>query len=133
MMTKKQVLKMLEEIYLTYPNTKEVTQKMVDVWHKHFKNEDHERVEKNLQRYIRENKFPPTVADIFPRKSPVPSAEETKKMMQKKEDELPDEPVSLEEQKAIMIKEFRQTNMPEETIQKYCDQFDRRMKARHGG
>jgi hypothetical protein len=60
---KEQVFEVLQLIGHSYYNF-EVTQEKIDTWHKLLKDQNAAVIMRNAERYVLENKFPPTVADI---------------------------------------------------------------------
>lgn len=59
----KELFKLIVQIY---PNF-EVSTVKIDAWTRLMKSQNHERVMKRAERYVLENKFPPTIADLSER------------------------------------------------------------------
>lgn len=62
-MNREQVIELFKFIKSVYPAF-EVSSKKVDVWTKVMSNMDYDRVMKKAEKYVVENKFPPTIADL---------------------------------------------------------------------
>lgn len=62
-MTKKQVVELFKLIVSVYPQF-EVNQAKIDIWFRLMRNQNYERVMHRAERYIKTNKFPPTIADL---------------------------------------------------------------------
>lgn len=63
-MKKIEVVDLLEHLLRIYPNKFEVDQTMVDAWYFHLKNHNKDAVMDNLLQFARNNRFPPTIADL---------------------------------------------------------------------
>ncbi|WP_260851775.1 replicative helicase loader/inhibitor, partial [Bacillus pumilus] len=63
-MTKAETLELLKLIK-TYYEHFEVDQSKLDAWAKILKPENYERIEANLIVYVKNNQFPPKVADLI--------------------------------------------------------------------
>lgn len=63
-MKKIEVIDILEHLLRIYPKRFEVDQKMVDAWYFHLKKHEKDAVMANLLEYARNNRFPPTIADL---------------------------------------------------------------------
>ncbi|MCP1150264.1 MULTISPECIES: replicative helicase loader/inhibitor [Bacillus] len=82
-MTKAETLELLKLIK-TYYEHFEVDQSKLDAWAKILKPENYERIEANLIVYVKNNQFPPKVADLIKakearkdRSAAIPNVEET--------------------------------------------------------
>jgi hypothetical protein len=60
----KEVFKLIKNTYSQF----EVTSERVDVWTRMLKDQNPAVIMRNTERYILENKFPPTIADLRQRK-----------------------------------------------------------------
>lgn len=89
-MNKKEVAKVLENIAAYYPSFK-VNQdnaiSMISTWHRVLKDYEFNNIISNLDIYVLNNKFAPTVADLINPQSEqrdryIPSVEETRKMLE---------------------------------------------------
>jgi hypothetical protein len=56
----KEVFKVISSVYSQF----EVTKEKVDVWYRLLKEQNPAVVMRNTERYVLENKFPPTIADL---------------------------------------------------------------------
>jgi hypothetical protein len=63
-MKKIEVIDILEHLLRIYPNRFEVDQKMVDAWYFHLKYFDIDSIMENVRGHARNNRFPPTIADL---------------------------------------------------------------------
>lgn len=59
----KELFKLIVQVYSNF----EVSTVKIDTWTRLMKNQNHERVMKRAERYVQENKFPPTIADLSER------------------------------------------------------------------
>lgn len=59
-----EVIDVLEHLVSIYPNRFDVDQKVVEAWYFHLKNQEKSLVMDNLLAYARNNRFPPTIADL---------------------------------------------------------------------
>lgn len=66
LMTKRQVGELLKFIKDIYPNF-EITQSKIDTWARLMRNQKFESVMERAERYVLENKFPPSIADLSER------------------------------------------------------------------
>jgi hypothetical protein len=62
-MIKREVAELLKFLNDSYPSL-EVTQSRIDTWTRLLKDQNPARVMRNAERYITEQKFPPTIADL---------------------------------------------------------------------
>lgn len=69
LMTKRQTAELLQYINSFYPHV-EVTQARINAWHDVMHDQEYESVMRKVKKYCTENKFPPTVADLYERKRP---------------------------------------------------------------
>jgi hypothetical protein len=74
-MRKIEVIDILEHLVRIYPNRLEVDQKMVDAWYFHLKYYDMDSIMKKILAHARNNRFPPTIADLIEGDSILPDLE----------------------------------------------------------
>lgn len=83
-------------IVIYYPNFKHSKQ-MFDAWHNILKDSEFADIKANLEAYVKSNKFPPVISDLIDNAPTegrsIPTVEETKHMLDKREAERPKEPV----------------------------------------
>lgn len=65
-MDRENVKELFKLIVQVYPNF-EVSTAKIDTWTRLMKNQKHDRVITRAERYVLENKFPPTIADLSER------------------------------------------------------------------
>lgn len=65
-MTKKQVFELLNFLKDVYPNF-DVTQSRINAWSRLLRNQNPAKVMQKAERYVLENKFPPSIADLTER------------------------------------------------------------------
>jgi len=63
LMTKKQVFDLLNFLKDAYPNL-EVTQSRLDTWSRLLRKQNPEKVMQRAEKYVLDNKFPPSIADL---------------------------------------------------------------------
>ncbi|WP_200415971.1 replicative helicase loader/inhibitor [Virgibacillus salexigens] len=66
-MTKREVAELLKFLNDSYPNL-EVTQSRIDTWSRLLKDQNPAVVMRNAERYVIDQKFPPTIADLRERR-----------------------------------------------------------------
>lgn len=65
-MTRDEVKELFKFLTFIYPNF-EVSSEKLDVWTSLLQNQNTEKVMQRAKRYVLENKFPPTIADLAER------------------------------------------------------------------
>jgi len=56
----KEVFKVIRNVYSQF----EVTSEKLDIWSQYLKDQNPAVIMKNVERFVLENKFPPTIADL---------------------------------------------------------------------
>jgi hypothetical protein len=65
---KKQAALLIKKIDALYPGRLSLEALTVEVWHRVLSDQDYEKTVDALIKYARENKFPPSAADLYIRK-----------------------------------------------------------------
>lgn len=68
-MTKKEVFELLKIVIDFYPREK-VWQEKLDAWYDTLKNCDYQASLSKLKQYVQDNKYPPTIADVYVKSRP---------------------------------------------------------------
>jgi hypothetical protein len=79
-MDKKEAALLIKQIDSLYPGKINLEPLTVEVWHRALNKQDYEKTVDTLIKYSRENKFPPSVADLFIREVEAHSSNILEKM-----------------------------------------------------
>ena len=105
-MIKKETFALMESIQQFFPHF-EITQSKIDSWQKVLSDADYKTVDDNLLKYVKSNKFPPTISDLVTKQDEriqnIPGIEETKSLLKSNAVE---NPVTEERMKEIMLEKL---------------------------